>query len=120
MAQLAAALDDTPGLLANDDRTAPERHSSLAAAAESSYRLLAETEQRMFRLLAVFPAPFTLDAAEQVVDAVAREAVPRLIDCSLLAPPQAGVDGRFRYLMLQTPALLLPPRRPASAASARA
>jgi hypothetical protein len=28
--------------------------------------------------------------------------VLRLVDCSLLAPPQAGLDGRYRYVMLET------------------
>ena len=29
-------------------------------------------------------------------------AVLRLVDCSLLSPPQAGPDGRLRYVMLET------------------
>jgi DNA-binding CsgD family transcriptional regulator/tetratricopeptide (TPR) repeat protein len=32
----------------------------------------------------------------------AEDSVLRLVDCSLLVPPRAGVDGRARYLMLQT------------------
>jgi hypothetical protein len=28
--------------------------------------------------------------------------VLHLVDCSLLVPPQAGPDGRFRYVMLET------------------
>ena len=56
----------------------------------------------MFRKLAVFPGPFTLEAAETVAGPQAGPAVLHLVDCSLLVPPRTGPDGRFRYLMLQT------------------
>ena len=56
----------------------------------------------MFRALAVFPGPFTMEAAEQVAGVDAGPTVLRLVDCSLVAPPQTGPDGRARYLMLQT------------------
>jgi predicted ATPase len=67
-----------------------------------SYQLLTGPEQRVFRRLAVFPGPFTLDAAEAVAGADAGPAVLRLVDCSLLVPPRTGPDGRSRYLMLET------------------
>jgi hypothetical protein len=50
----------------------------------------------------VFPGPFTLEAAEAVAEADAGLAVLRLVDCSLLAPPRTGADGRARYVMLET------------------
>ena len=56
----------------------------------------------MFRRLAVFPGPFTLEAAETVAGAAAESAVLHLVDCSLLTPPRPGPDGRARYLMLET------------------
>jgi tetratricopeptide (TPR) repeat protein len=52
--------------------------------------------------VSVFPAGFTLEGAEAVAGDGAREAVLRLVDCSLLAPPTAGPDGRSRYVMLET------------------
>lgn len=80
----------------------PSRHRSLAATVEWSYRLLEEDEQRAFRAVSVFPGPFTLEAAEAVAGAGAGLAVLRLVDCSLLAPPRTGADGRSRYVMLDT------------------
>jgi predicted ATPase/DNA-binding CsgD family transcriptional regulator len=100
--QLADRLDDQLQLLTSADPLAPARQRSLAATAEWSYRLLSEAERRAFRRLAVFPAPFSLDAAELVTGNDASAAVLRLVDCSLLAPPLAGPDGRARYLMLET------------------
>ena len=100
--QLLGWLDDRLALLAGGDRLAAGRHRSLAAAAEWSYQLLAEDEQRVFRLLSVFPAPFTLEAAEAVAGEAAAPAVLRLVECSLLVPPRPGPDGRSRYAMLET------------------
>jgi predicted ATPase len=59
VSQLAGLLDGRLELLAGGNRLAAGRHQSLAAAAEWSYQLLAEEEQRLFRRLSVFPAPFT-------------------------------------------------------------
>ena len=95
-------LDERLGLLVAKDRLAAARQRSLAATAEWSYLLLGEPEQQVFRRLAVFPGPFTLEAAEAVAGTDAGAAVLHLVDCSLLAPPRAGPDGRSRYLMLET------------------
>ena len=100
--QLVDRLDDQVQVLTGADRMAPARQRSLAATAEWSYRLLSAAERRVFRRVAVFPAPFSLDAAEVVAGRDAVVAVLRLVDCSLLAPPLAGPDGRARYRMLQT------------------
>jgi predicted ATPase/DNA-binding CsgD family transcriptional regulator len=100
--QLLDRLDDRFALLAGADRLAPPRQRSLAAAVEWSYRLLDEQQQRVFRAVSVFPAGFTLEAAEAVAGDAAAPAVLRLVDCSLLVPPRAGLDGRARYSMLET------------------
>ena len=100
--QLLDRLDDRFGLLTAGDRLAPSRHRSLAAAVEWSYRLLEEDERRVFRAVSVFLGPFTLEAAEAVAGEGAGPTVLRLVDCSLLVPPQAGPDGRSRYVMLET------------------
>ena len=100
--QLLDRLDERFGLLAGGDRLAAARHRSLAATVEWSYQLLSEQEQRVFRQVSVFPAPFTLEGAEAVAGAAAGPVTLRLVDCSLLAPPRTGPDGQARYLMLDT------------------
>ena len=100
--QLVERLDDRFDLLTTGDRAAPDRHRSLAATVDWSYRLLDEHERQVFRALSVFPGPFTLEAAEAVAGKGAGGAVLRLVDCSLLMPPRADPDGRSRYAMLET------------------
>jgi predicted ATPase/DNA-binding CsgD family transcriptional regulator len=102
VAQLADRLDDRFAVLTGGDRLAPARQRSLAATVEWSYQLLGETERRVFRALSVFPGPFTLQAAEAVAGQAAGPTVLALVDCCLLSPPQAGLDGRSRYAMLET------------------
>jgi hypothetical protein len=58
--------------------------------------------RRAFRQLAIYPGPFSLEAAEDVIGVSAGPAVLHLVDCSLLAPPRPGPDGRSRYAMLET------------------
>ncbi|HXZ70930.1 MAG TPA: LuxR C-terminal-related transcriptional regulator [Streptosporangiaceae bacterium] len=102
LAQLVDRLDDRFRLLVAGDRLAAPRHRSLEAAVDWSYELLSEQEQRVFRWLSVFPAPFTLEGAEAVAGDGAGPVVLRLVDCSLLAPPRTGPDSRARYLMMDT------------------
>jgi non-specific serine/threonine protein kinase len=102
MAGLADRIDDAFRLLAPRDPWAAARHSSLAAVADWSYRLLTEQERRVFRRLAVFPGPFTLASAEAVAGPEAGPVTARLVDCSLLVPPRPAGDQRTRYTMLET------------------
>jgi predicted ATPase/DNA-binding CsgD family transcriptional regulator len=102
LAGLMDRLPDRLRLLAGPDRGATARHRSLAAAVDWSYQLLGEDEQQVFRKLAVFAGPFTLAAAETVAGAQAALAVLHLVDCSLLSPPRPALDGRARYVMLET------------------
>jgi non-specific serine/threonine protein kinase len=102
VAQLLDRIDDRFGLLTAGDRLAASRHGSLAATVAWSYQLLDEQERRVFRQVSVFPAGFTLEAAEAVAGAGAGPAVLHLVDCSLISPPRAGPDGRSRYVMLET------------------
>jgi predicted ATPase/DNA-binding CsgD family transcriptional regulator len=102
VAQLLNRLDDRFALLASGDRLAPDRQRSLAATVEWSYQLLDEAEQRVFRAVSVFPAGFTLEAAEAVAGDAAGPAVLHLVNCSLLSPPRPGPDGRVRYVLLET------------------
>ena len=100
--QLLNRIGDRFALLAGGDRLAAPRHRSLAATVEWSFRLLSEDERQVFCRLAVFPGLFTLEAAETVAGAGTGPVVLHLVDCSLLAPPRTGLDGRARYLMLET------------------
>jgi predicted ATPase/DNA-binding NarL/FixJ family response regulator len=102
LAALLDRLDDRFRLLVSAHRAAAPRQRSLEATVEWSYQLLSESEQQVFRQLAIFPGPFTLESAEDVAGADAGPAVLRLVDCSLLVPPATGPDGRCRYLMLET------------------
>ncbi len=102
VAGLLDRIDDRFALLTEGERVAAGRQRSLAATVEWSYRLLEGRERRVFRVVSVFPAGFTLEGAEAVAGAGAGLAVLRLVDCSLLVPPQAGPDGRLRYVMLET------------------
>ena len=102
VAQLVERLDDRFGLLVGGDRRSAARQRSLVAAVDWSYQLLSEDERRVFRQMSIFPAPFTLDAAEAVAGAGTAPVVLHLVDCSMLAPPRAGPDGRARYAMLET------------------
>jgi predicted ATPase/DNA-binding CsgD family transcriptional regulator len=100
--QLLDRIDDRFLLLADGDRLAEARQRSLAAAVQWSYELLVEPERQVFRAVSAFPGPFTLDGAEAVAGPGAAHAVLRLVDCSLLVPPQVDPDGRTRYQMLET------------------
>jgi predicted ATPase/DNA-binding CsgD family transcriptional regulator/transcriptional regulator with XRE-family HTH domain len=102
VAGLLDRIGDRFALLVAGDRLAPSRQRSLAATVDWSYQLLEEPERRVFRAVSVFPAGFTLEAAEAVAGPGAGPAVLRLVDCSLLSPPRAGPDGRPRYVMLET------------------
>jgi predicted ATPase/DNA-binding NarL/FixJ family response regulator len=100
--QLLERLDDRFALLAGTDRTVARRQRSLTAAVDWSYQLLGGDEQQVFRRLAVFPGPFTLEDAAAVAGATAELVVLHLVDCSLLVPPRTGPDGRARYVMLES------------------
>jgi predicted ATPase/class 3 adenylate cyclase/DNA-binding CsgD family transcriptional regulator len=102
VAGLLDRLGDRFALLAAGNRAAPSRQRSLAATVDWSYQLLDGDERRVFRTVSVFPAGFTLEAAEAVAGAGAGPAVLHLVDCSLLTPPRVGPDGRSRYGMLDT------------------
>jgi hypothetical protein len=56
----------------------------------------------VLRRLSVFPAPFTLEAAEAIAGPGAAPVVVRLVECFLLVPPRTGPDCRSRYAMLET------------------
>ena len=66
VSKIARRLDDRFRLLKSSSRSMPSRHRTLQATLDWSHELLSESEQRLFRRLAVFAGGFTLEAAEQV------------------------------------------------------
>lgn len=101
--ELAARLDDRYRLLARGRHTLLRRHRTLAAALDWSYEFLPDQERLILRALAVFGAPFTLDAATQLLAGGALTAgqvvdgVANLVEKSLVEAERhgAGVDYRL-------------------------
>jgi predicted ATPase/class 3 adenylate cyclase/DNA-binding CsgD family transcriptional regulator len=99
---VADGLDDRFRLLTGGSRTALPRQQTLVASVEWSYGLCDEEEQQLLRSLAVFVAPFSVEAAEAVAAEVGADRlgvfdlVSRLVDKSLV---QAASE---RYRLLET------------------
>jgi len=104
---LLGRLDQRLPLLTGGARDAPERHQTLRATIDWSYRLLGEAEQGLFARLSVFAGGCTFDAVNAVclpesqlgLDALA--GMDRLVQTSLLrSEEQPG--GQPRFVMLET------------------
>jgi hypothetical protein len=104
--QILARLDERFRLLTGGRRTAVERHQTLRATVDWSYRLLDEPTRLVFDRLSVFAGGFSLEDAEAVVadDAVDRyevlEAVTSLVNKSMVVAVHD--DGTPRYRLLET------------------
>jgi predicted ATPase/DNA-binding winged helix-turn-helix (wHTH) protein len=91
-------------LAATGRRTASNRHRSLRATLDWSYRHLTSMERRALRRLSVFGGWFTLTAAVAVIvdqqreEAQALEAVMSLATKSLLSTDISGQECRYRLL----------------------
>lgn len=104
-AELLALLDRQIPLLVGGSRDLPERHQTMKATIDWSYRLLDATAQVLFRRLSVFSGGWTLGAAETIVagtEIESRAAIDvqaRLVEQSLVfvTPEQTGT----RYEMLE-------------------
>ena len=102
LGQLAARLHDRFRLLTGGARTALGRQRTLEAVVAWSYDLLDPNEQRLFRVLSVFPDSFPLDAVEAVAptgDIDVLETLGHLVDKSLVV---AVRESSYRYRMLET------------------
>jgi predicted ATPase/class 3 adenylate cyclase len=104
-AQLAERLDDRFRLLTGGARTGLPRHQTLLAAMEWSYQLLSEAERAVLRRLSVFPAGFSLEAAEAVgsapggvAAAEVLEVLGHLVDKSLVVAEHRSNEVRYRLL----------------------
>lgn len=91
---------------ARGPRDAPDRHRTLRAAIEWSYRLLAPHEQRLFRRLGAFPGGWSVEGALAVGADAGRptEILPHiesLLDKQLIQRT-VGAEGEPRFFMLET------------------
>jgi predicted ATPase/DNA-binding SARP family transcriptional activator len=108
--QIAERLNDRFNLLTQGSRTALPRHQTLRAAIDWSHNLLTETEQILFRRLAIFIGGFTLEAVEfvgvggDVSKSQVADLLGQLIDKSVVTV-RAGLEdseSETRYGMLET------------------
>ncbi len=105
--QIEARLEDRFHLLTAGARTAAPRQRTLEATVQWSYQLLSAVERELLNRLSVFPASWTLEAAEKVcgekgIDPHAIvDTVSRLLAKSLVGRDSQFVGGR-RYRLLDT------------------
>jgi predicted ATPase len=92
-AAIARAIERNVAALAIELRAVPERHRSIWATFEHSWRLLSDEERQVFPRLSVFRGGFEEDAAAQVAQA-SPHLLASLVDKSLLR-----WDGVERYDM---------------------
>jgi len=106
LADIVARLSERLTLLRSRGRGTIERHRTMRATIEWSYRLLDDDERIMFCRLAVFAGSFSLDAAGAVATdgTVDVDRVVDLLDAltakSMLVSEPA--DGQSRFRMLET------------------
>jgi non-specific serine/threonine protein kinase len=99
--QIAERLGDRFKLLTGGSRTALPRQQTLRALIDWSYITLDETEQNVFRSLAVFSGGWTFEAAEAIVGEIeALDGLSGLVNKSLINVEDR--DGEFRYRYLET------------------
>ena len=99
-ATILARVTQRLDILSDQTRGGPERHQSLRATMEWSFGLLTMNEQAGFARLAIFPATFSLEAAEAVAETDV-DILAALINQSLvhvLVEP----GGELRYRLLDT------------------
>ncbi|GGN45497.1 ATP-binding protein [Streptomyces fuscichromogenes] len=102
--EINARLEDRLSLLSSGWRTASERHRSLRASLDWSYRLLTGDEQVLYRRLSALTDGFTAEAAAAVAadSILAPESVPELLaqlESKSVITAQTGRagTGRFRF-----------------------
>jgi len=104
---ILSRLESRLRLLTGGAQDLPARHQTLRGAIDWSHELLDEREKTLFRRLAVFVDPFTLEAAEQVcagevgLELDVLDGVASLVDKSLVRQEE-NLRGEARCTMLQT------------------
>jgi predicted ATPase/DNA-binding winged helix-turn-helix (wHTH) protein len=103
---LANRLDDRFRVLTKARRTALPRHRTLAAMIDWSHGILDEQEKRVWRRLAVFPAGFSLEAADTIVrlqpadDFSPADILENLVEKSVVSADTQ--HGEVRYKLLES------------------
>jgi predicted ATPase/DNA-binding NarL/FixJ family response regulator len=99
--QVTDRLNDRFPLLTGGSKAAPARHQTLEATIAWSHDLLDLEERTVLRRLGVFPASFTLEAAERIcggdpatIDVLG--ALGALVDRSFVNVERPGGDARYR------------------------
>lgn len=104
-AEILDRLDERFRLLRGSGRGGLERHQTLQAAVDWSYKLLSPASQDLFDQLSVFAGSFDLAAVEAICDVRDRDVEPldvvaELVDKSMVVAVEAG--RRTRYRLLET------------------
>ncbi|RME59852.1 MAG: hypothetical protein D6790_10110, partial [Caldilineae bacterium] len=94
---IAAEIERSLDFLQAQTQDRPDRHRSLRALLESTWRMLSSQEQETFRRLAVFQDGFTAEAARRVAGATLPR-LSRLVDQSLLWRDSSGRYHRHPLL----------------------
>ncbi|WP_280216612.1 AfsR/SARP family transcriptional regulator [Nocardia neocaledoniensis] len=103
VAEIETRLEHRFALLRGGDRTAPQRHRTLHAVIAWSWNLLDPDQQIVLRRLSMFPAGFTLSAAEAVAAGTdVAAAIDGLVGQSLLTTLDDPDGAGIRYRMLET------------------
>ncbi|HEX4705506.1 MAG TPA: BTAD domain-containing putative transcriptional regulator [Pseudonocardiaceae bacterium] len=98
-AHIGRQLGTTLALADRRSRTTPDRHHTMRAAIDWSYRLLIPAEQVLFRRLSVFAGGCDSGAAERIGDET-HTLLARLVDQSILIAEQHEDGTRYRMLEL--------------------
>ncbi len=88
---IAEAIQNGIDILTSREQNIPERHRSMRAVYNHSWRLLFEEERRIFERLSIFRGGFTREAAEQI-DGASLGTLASLVDKSFIRQ-----DGNGRY-----------------------
>ena len=105
--QIEARLEDRFRLLTANARTAVPRQRALEATVEWSYQLLSDHERVLLNRLSVFPASWTLEAAEAICGVAplppgeTLSVLSRLVDKSMVCIDRQAPDA-YRYHLLDT------------------
>lgn len=100
---LLERLDRGIDVLASARRDVPDRLRSMENAVSWAYALLSDEEQRVFRMLSVFPSGFEIDVVERLCDAIgtttsALDLLESLVERSMIR--RVATTPRSRYAML--------------------
>ena len=96
-AEIATQLETGLELLETDLRDVPDRHRSMRAVFDHSWRLLTVGEREVMEALSVFRGGFTRQAARAVAGTAFRE-LRSLVDMSLVQPISGGRYGLHELL----------------------